>query len=87
MIDKVRELALKILYEVDEKDAYSNIVLDDMLRKAKKSSNGNEMAGIDQRDVGFISEIVYGTISWRLTIDGIIKKYSNIKLKKYHLGF
>ncbi len=82
MIDKVRELALKILYEVDEKDAYSNIVLDDMLRKAKKSSNGNEMAGIDQRDVGFISEIVYGTISWRLTIDGIIKKYSNIKLKK-----
>lgn len=82
MIDKVRELALKILYEVDEKDAYSNIVLDDMLKKAKKSSNGNEMAGIDQRDVGFISEIVYGTISWRLTIDGIIKKYSNIKLKK-----
>lgn len=82
MIDKVRELALKILYEVDEKDAYSNIVLDDMLKKAKKSSNGNEMVGIDQRDVGFISEIVYGTISWRLTIDGIIKKYSNIKLKK-----
>lgn len=82
MIDKVRELALKILYEVDEKDAYSNIVLDDMLKKARKSSGENAMVKIDQRDVGFISEIVYGTISWRFTIDEIIKKYSNIKLKK-----
>ena len=37
---------------------------------------------MDKRDIGFISEIVYGTITWKLTIDEIIKKYSNIQIKK-----
>lgn len=77
MIDKVREIALKVLYEVDKKDAYSNIALDEALNKARK----NEQK-ITNTDIGFISELVYGTISWRLTLDEMIKKYSTIKLKK-----
>ena len=76
-MDKVRETALKVLYEVDKKGAYSNIALNEILKSVRKS--GNE---IDNRDVGFISEIVYGTVAWKLTIDEIIKKYSTIKLKK-----
>lgn len=76
-MDKVRETALKVLYEVDKKGAYSNIALNEILKKVRKS--GNE---IDNRDVGFISEIVYGTVAWKLTIDEIIKKYSTIKFKK-----
>lgn len=80
MIDKVREIALKVLYEVNKNGAYSNIALDETLRKTRKASNE-----IDERDIGFISEIVYGTISWRLTIDEIIKKYSNIKIRKISL--
>ena len=37
---------------------------------------------LDERDIGLISEIVYGVVTWRLTLDEIIRKYSNIRLKK-----
>lgn len=80
MIDKVREIALKILYDIDKNDAYSNIALGKALKEARRSSTN-----ITQKDIGFISEIVYGTVSWKLTIDEIIKKYSNIKIKKISL--
>lgn len=76
-MDRVREIALKVLYDVDKNGAYSNIALDEALRQARKRQEK-----IEPRDVGFISEIVYGTISWKLTIDEIIKKYSNIRIQK-----
>ena len=79
MIDKAREIALKVLYEIDQNEAYSNIALDEALKQARKNPEQEE---INHRDVGFICEIVYGTITWRLTIDEIIKKYSNMKMKK-----
>lgn len=74
MIDKTREVALKTLYKIDEEETYSNLALDEMIKQNKNK--------LDLRDIGLISEIVYGTVSWRLTIDEIIKKYSNIKMKK-----
>lgn len=77
MMDKARELALKVLYDIDKNGAYSNIALNERLKETRKNQNK-----INQRDIGFISEIVYGTTSWKLTIDEIIKKYSNIRIKK-----
>ena len=74
MIDIVREVALKALYKIDKEEAYSNIALDEIIKENKNR--------LDNRDIGFISEIVYGVTSWKLTIDEIIKKYSKIKLKK-----
>ena len=74
MIDKTREVALKTLYKIDEEETYSNLALDEMIKQNKNK--------LDLRDIGLISEIVYGTVSWRFTIDEIIKKYSNIKMKK-----
>lgn len=74
MIDKTRELALKILYKIDKEKAYSNIALNEMINQNKKE--------LTNKDIGLISEIVYGTTTWRLTLDEIIKKYSKIKLKK-----
>lgn len=74
MIDKTRELALKILYKIDKEQAYSNIVLNDEIKQNRKNLN--------DKDIGLISEIVYGVVTWKLTIDEIIKKYSKIKLKK-----
>ena len=74
MIDKTRELALKILYKIDKEKAYSNIVLNEMINQNKKE--------LTNKDIGLISEIVYGTTTWRLTLDEIIKKYSKIRLKK-----
>ena len=74
MIDRARETALKTLYKIDKDEGYSNIILNEELEKSKKN--------LSEKDIGLISEIVYGTITWRLTIDEIIKKYSKIKLKK-----
>lgn len=74
MIDKAREIALKVLYRIDKERAYSNIALDEELKKNRNNLN--------EKDIGLISEIVYGTTTWKLTLDEIIKKYSNIKLKK-----
>ena len=74
MIDKPREVALKVLYKIDRENAYSNIALDEEIK--------NNRNNLNERDIGLISEIVYGTTTWRLTLDEIIKKYSNIKIKK-----
>jgi 16S rRNA (cytosine967-C5)-methyltransferase len=79
MIDRAREIALKVLYDVNINEAYSNIALDEALKQARKNQS---QENLNQRDIGFISEIVYGTISWRLTIDEVIKKYSNVRMKK-----
>lgn len=74
MIDKPRQIALTVLYKIDKENAYSNIVLDEELRKNKKL--------LKEKDIGLISEIVYGTTTWKLTIDTIIKKYSKLKIEK-----
>lgn len=89
MIDKAREVALKILYKVNENRAYSNIVLDEELKNIRKSAKivnsekqKDNLNYINNKDIGLISEIVYGVTTWKLTLDEIIKKYSNIRLKK-----
>lgn len=74
MIDKARELSLKILYKIEKEEAYSNIVLNDELNKNRKQ--------LTDRDIGLISELVYGVTTWRLTLDTIIRKHSKIRLKK-----
>lgn len=73
-VDFARELALKILYQVEEKNGYSNLVLDEYLEKEREK--------LSVKDINLISEIVYGTVSWKLTLDSIIQKYSKIKLNK-----
>ena len=73
-MDKIREIALKTLYKINEQEAYSNIVLKEFLKEKRNK--------LDDRDVGLISEIVYGVTTWKLTLDEIIKKYSKIRLKK-----
>lgn len=74
MIDKTREIALKIVYKIDKEDAYSNIELNEQIKRNRKN--------LTEKDIGLISEIVYGVTTWRLTLDEIIKKYSKIKIKK-----
>lgn len=68
-----REIAMHILYETEYKDAYANLVLKDTLAQYKDLS---------QTDKGFITRLVYGTVSRRLTLEYIIGQYSKIKLKK-----
>ena len=74
MVDKARELALKVLYKIDKDEAYSNIALSEELNKNKEN--------LTEKDIGLISEIVYGVTTWKLTLDEIIKRHSKIKIKK-----
>lgn len=74
MVDKAREVALKALYKIDKEQAYSNIVLNMEIKQNKNTLN--------EKDIGLISEIVYGVTTWKLAIDEIIKKHSSIRLKK-----
>lgn len=73
-IDFARNLAVKVLYKIDEEKSYSNIILDEVLNSNREK--------LSNKDIGFISELVYGVTTWRLTLDTIIQKYSKTKLKK-----
>ena len=74
MIDKAREVALKIIVKIEKDEGYANLVINEFIRENRNS--------LSDKDVAFISEIVYGVITWKITLDEIIKKYSKIKLKK-----
>lgn len=67
-----REIALKSLYNVIEKGGYSNIVI-------KKHLDNSELS---EKDKSFITEVTYGTIRKKITIDYIIEIHSKVKLKK-----
>ncbi|MCX7711935.1 MAG: 16S rRNA (cytosine(967)-C(5))-methyltransferase RsmB [Clostridia bacterium] len=71
-VDLPREVALKILFDINEKGAYSNISINKYLE-------GYELKEIDR---AFITELVYGTAKWKLTIDWIISQFSSIKIRK-----
>lgn len=74
MVDFAREISLKTLYKIDVENGYTNIILDENLNKYRQKLNN--------KDINLISEIVYGAVSRKLTIDCILQKYSKIKLKK-----
>ena len=67
-----RELALNVLYKIDVDDAYSNTTLD-------KELNNSDLSKVDK---ALASELVYGVLTWKITLDEIIQRYSLIKLKK-----
>lgn len=73
-IDFARNIALKSLYEINTKQAYSNIVLDKFINENREK--------LSNLDINFISELVYGVVTWKLTLEYIIKKYSKTKIKK-----
>ena len=67
-----RQLALKVLYEVEKNGAYPGIEL-------KKQLSASDLSAVDK---GFATEIVYGVLKNRTRLDFIISKYSKQKLKK-----
>ena len=73
-IDFARNIALKSLYEINTKQAYSNIVLDKFINENREK--------LSNLDINFISELVYGVVTWKLTLEYIIQKYSKTKTKK-----
>lgn len=64
-MNDVREIALDTLNEVFYKDAYSNIILNHKLNSS----------GLEERDKALVTEIVYGTIKYKYTIDKILDSF------------
>lgn len=68
----VRQLASEILLKVDVRKAYADILLDQAL---KTSTLGD-------RDRALLTELIYGTLRWRGTIDGQLSRYLRQSLAK-----
>ncbi|MEE1929035.1 transcription antitermination factor NusB [Streptomyces sp. TRM 70351] len=64
--DPVRHLAFEALRAVDERDAYANLVLPPLIRRARDSG------GFDARDAALATELVYGTLRRQGTYDAVI---------------
>lgn len=60
-----RALALDVLTRVDEQHAYSNLLLNQMLQKHQ----------LERQEAGLATEIVYGTIQRRNTIDYFLDRF------------
>lgn len=69
-----REGAVKVLYEIETKDAYSNLALNKELNQADYG----------QLEKGFMTELVYGVLENQIYIDYVIEIFSTVKLKKIH---
>lgn len=66
MEDKARLCAISILSEIDENKAFSNIRINQYFKKHN----------LDHTDRAFSTEIIYGTLRWKLKIDYVIQKFS-----------
>jgi len=70
-----RQVALQVLVKIEEAGAFSNIQLNKSLQEAS----------LTRADAGLVTEIVYGTISRKLTIDHILNQCVAKGVKKLQL--
>ena len=68
-----RELALEMLIEINERGAFSHIVLRSVLDKYQYLS---------KQDRAFMTRLVDGTIEYMLQLDYIIDSFSKTKVRK-----
>ncbi|WP_216828036.1 16S rRNA (cytosine(967)-C(5))-methyltransferase RsmB [Alkalihalobacterium elongatum] len=68
----IREVALDVLLQIEKNQAYSNLLLNQTVKKAN----------LDPRDVGLLTEIVYGTVQRRDTLDYYLEPFIKRGKKK-----
>lgn len=73
MRQNVRELALDGLMQVEKSGAYSNLLLNNLIEKS----------AIDRKDIGLLTEIVYGTIQRRDTLDYYLQPFLRKKVEAW----
>lgn len=73
----VRETALELLEAVEKNQAYSNLLLNSAIEKNK----------IEKKDTGLLTELIYGTLQRRMTLDFYLDPFikNNRKLEKWVL--
>ncbi|GIN83751.1 ribosomal RNA small subunit methyltransferase B [Heyndrickxia sporothermodurans] len=69
----VRESALEILEAVEKNQAYSNLLLNHVIKR-------NHISG---HDIGLLTEITYGTLQRKYTLDFYLKPFIKKKLEKW----
>ena len=67
-----RNVALKILYNIDVGGAYINIEL-------KNALDNCDLKVVDKK---LVTELVHGVIKYKLRLDYIISQFSKVKMKK-----
>ncbi|MCC8065737.1 MAG: 16S rRNA (cytosine(967)-C(5))-methyltransferase RsmB, partial [Clostridiales bacterium] len=65
----IREIALGIMMEITEEEAYSHVVLRETLEKYQY---------LEKRDRAFITRVVEGTLEHMIQMDYIIEQFSNV---------
>lgn len=65
MSKTVRETALDALVQIEKSGSYSNLLLNQLIKKNN----------LPQKDIGLLTELVYGTLQWKLTLDFYLKPY------------
>ena len=69
----VRDAALSILIEINDNQAYSNLLLHRTIEKY----------GIEAKDRGLLTELTYGTLQHRMTLDYYLEPFVRGKLDKW----
>ncbi|MGE8204133.1 16S rRNA (cytosine(967)-C(5))-methyltransferase RsmB [Heyndrickxia sp. NPDC080065] len=69
----VREAALEILEAVEKNQAYSNLLLNHVIKR-------NHLIG---PDIGLLTEITYGTLQRKITLDYYLKSFINKKIETW----
>lgn len=62
---RLREIALDMLMQIEGNQAYSNLLLNQTIKKH----------GVSGKDIGLLTEIVYGTIQNKLTLDYYLQPF------------
>ncbi|SER62594.1 16S rRNA (cytosine(967)-C(5))-methyltransferase RsmB [Salipaludibacillus aurantiacus] len=68
----VRDAALEILLKIEKNQAYSNLLINDTIKKMK----------VPQVDVPLLTELVYGTIQNQMRLDYYLSSFTKKPLKK-----
>lgn len=69
----LRELILLILLEIEEKEAYSHLVIRNVLLKYQY---------LEKKERAFIKRVAEGTLENKMLLDYIINQYSSVKINK-----
>lgn len=71
-MENARLTSYKILYDVLYKGAYSNIAINQSLRKS----------ALQNQERGFVTELVYGTLEKKIFLEYVIKRFSKTPIDK-----
>ncbi|MGN0468148.1 MAG: 16S rRNA (cytosine(967)-C(5))-methyltransferase RsmB [Acutalibacteraceae bacterium] len=72
MEKNARQTAYEILFRIEKNGAYSNLLLDELLKTTKS----------DARNSAFVSALVYGTVERKITLDYALSLYLSKPIKK-----